>query len=270
MDAADHETAARRRRKGLRSRGRALVAGTAAVVVIGAGIGIVATAGDDEPAARVTSAQEGVADGSVTSTDASTASTTPTTVPAAGDGTTIPGTTVPGTTSPVSVAPTAVPVTAAAPTAAPAGPAAGECPAGAWDLTPESGLAVVTSTMVGEGLDGTVSYVSGVMRVSLGADGSWSTAFEAWAWGMDVPDLGFVTLTFDGSSSGTATVHEATGTIDIDEDFSAVTMTLGGPMAMTIPADGSFAGTASYTCTGDTMSMIVGSSPAPYVFERAA
>jgi len=258
LDGADHATGGGGRRKRLRPRGRVIAAGTAAVVVIGAGVAIVANAGDDQPAARVTAAQEGVGTDADSATGGSAASLPVVTLPT--------DSTVPTTTdgaTPSTVAPS---TTAVSPTTVPAG--AGACPVGVWRLDDQSAMLLIQDAFDAEGEPGSVSFVGGSMDISIGADGSWSTTWNDWTWQVQDPDLGTVTIGWDGASAGSVAVQSTT--LDITETSGAITTTIGGPFPMSVPSDGMFTGSATYACTGDTLSVQFPENDRPFVMVPAS
>jgi hypothetical protein len=216
-------------------------------VAIGAGVAVVAVAavvivsagGDDTPAAAPTS----------------TAAIT--IVPGSGSAT---DTVVPGETTAVAVAAVADPA----------------CVPGEWTMDNDSFSAVYSGLLGSAGASGQIvlTDVSGTVKVTIAADGTWTLTYDNWSLHASIPEAG------GEMQIGINGVDVSTGTFKDDGTFAFSGISIGTTLTAAATVNGVVVpippidrtsqvaeGTGNYTCSGNTMEITVPTA-GTYVMNR--
>ena len=139
-----------------------------------------------------------------------------------------------------------------------------DCLVGEWELDSEAFVEQLTMAMAEEvgGQDITIDFVGGSYTVSLGEDGTFTAVRDEWGWQSAMSE-GTFRITIDGTDAGTWSADAGSLTISDIESNSVVTAQaevegelIDMPQATVPLADTNAVGdTASYTCTGDTLTV---------------
>ena len=220
------------------------IAGATAVVIIG-GVGVMFALGGGDTPASSSSVTDETRPGQASADTAAAPTPSPATTTEAGTG----STGAPGAGSAASTTPAMTPTGAGA--GAPGGP---ECVIGSWSITEESATTFFQTIAGAEGLAGISITVTGGFEAIFGADGAWSTTFDAWTMTYTEEEEQF-TIVFDGTDTSTGTFLDD-GTYTFSDTAMGSTATMNAPgMSMTLPIPPTFDGSGTYRCDGDTMSM---------------
>ena len=163
------------------------------------------------------------------------------------------------------------------PTTESAGAAAITCTQGSWTMANEWFSALWLDAVAADGGGATLESVNGTVTVDVGADGIWTSTYTDWGF-TAIADDGSVTITMTiAGSDVTAGTFADDGTMTfVDTDVnSVVTMTvIADGMELPIPTPSAprsaFAGSGSFVCEGDTLTLNIDGNPGPIVMNRTS
>ena len=151
------------------------------------------------------------------------------------------------------------------------------CTIGSWVMDNNSFAEMWFASVGGVGLGVTLESVTGSVSVDVNPNGEWTSTYTDWGF-TSVSSLAGVTTSISISITGT---DSSAGTFSPEGSFSFVTISVNTTVTSTLTSDGvsvpippiagegtAFAGTGTYECNDDTMTIQYAQTPTPIRMSR--